>query len=167
MRNDVEFFHEELKRVSEWIKFADQKIAFLAVYYSALFGFVAVNKDLVIQRLLSLDGRVLNAVLFVIFLGIISFSIGIVFIISTVFPRLKNGLTNESLFYYGTVSSMKFVDFKKKMSGLPIKGAKEQIIEQVYTNSVVADQKMKGVKNGVICLLVLTFSVAFIYLFSL
>jgi hypothetical protein len=157
---NLQFLQEELKRISEWIKFADQKVAFLAVYYSALFGFIVANGDAAIQKLLYLNSCVLLIDLFVILLGIVSFSFGVTLIISAIFPRLNNRLTNKSLFYYGSVSNMRFVDFKKKMTELSEDETKEQIIEQIYTNSVIADQKMKGVKRGTICLLLFAYSIA-------
>lgn len=156
----LQSLQEELKRVSEWIKFADQKVAFLAVYYSALFGFIISNKNIALQKMLLLNGYASSIALFVALLWVISFSCGVAFVIFTVFPRLKNVFTKESLFYYGTVSNMELVDFKKRIAELPEEEAKTQIIEQIYTNSVIANQKMKGVKNGAVCLMASSFAVA-------
>ncbi len=110
---NLQFLQEELKRISDWIKFSDQKTAFLAVYYSAVFGFAVSHKSEFISKLLSSGGWISNLLCVDLLLIIITFSFGIFFLFSSVFPRLKNSFTDESLFYFGTISRMKFVDFIK------------------------------------------------------
>ncbi len=132
--------------MSDWIKFSDKKTAFLAVYYSAVFGFAVSHKSEFISKLLSSGGWISNLLCVDLLLIIITFSFGIFFLFSSVFPRLKNSFTDESLFYFGTISRMKFVDFIKKLETLSDDESKKQLAEQIYTNSLIADRKMKNVR---------------------
>lgn len=153
----LQFLQEELKRVSEWIRFADQKVAFLAIYYSALISFVIVNKDDAINKILLVNGYGLYAVVTDVVLVITIFSLGVAAIIFTVFPKLKNQLISDSLLYYGTISNMKFIDFKNKINVLSDEEVRDQIIEQIYTNSNIASQKMRCVKDATVYLIALAF----------
>jgi len=160
MKNlSLQFLQEELKRVSDWIKLSDQKTAFLAVYYSAVAGFAVSQKEEAISKFLSSEGWVLNLLYIDLLLIILTFSFGMYFLFSSIFPRLNNSFTDESLFYFGTISKMKFVDFIKKLGTLSAIESKKQLVEQIYTNSLIADRKMKRVGACIRCLFVLIFLV--------
>lgn len=156
MKNlNSQFLQEELKRVSGWIKFSDQKTAFLSVYYSVIFGLVISQKDSILQNLSIYQNGSLYFYISVLFCVVVSFLIGIFFLFKSVFPRLKNSFTDESLFYFGYVATMKFIDYFEEVKKLTEDEAKKQIIEQIYTNSFIADQKMKNVEKSTISLFVL------------
>jgi len=145
----LQFLQSELDRVSDWIKFTDKKTAFLATYYSLIFGFVISQKDLILSNIENYE-KWIFAFYVVILMGVIlSFLIGIFFLFKSIFPRLKNSFTDKSLFYFGHVAIMKFVDYSKEIEKLTVDEAKKQIIEQIYTNSMIADQKMKNVHNSI------------------
>lgn len=161
----LQFLQEEIKRVCEWIKFADQKAAFVAVYYSALIGFLVTKKDIIINNLRQLDlGRlfVLNSIICLLSIFII---LGIFYLFSSVFPRLKNHFNEESLFYFGTISRMRFSSFIERIGNLTEDEAKIQITEQIYTTSVIADQKMNNIQNSIRCLFASTFFILMIYIY--
>jgi len=159
-----QFLQEELKRTIDWIKFADQKTACLAVYYSAILGFLISQKNMILNAM-SLTNSLNSIFLYAILFFIISiFTFGIYFLFSSIFPSLKNSFTDESLFYFGTISKMKFIDFTKKMNDLSGVEAKKQLAEQIYTNSLIADQKMKSVKSCIKCLFILVFFTAVLIL---
>jgi len=145
---ELQFLQAELNRISEWIRFSDRKSAFLSINYSAIFGILISQKEK-IQNLENWYSCIL------IFLIILSFFIGLFFLIKSVFPRLKNNFTDKSLFYFGNIAKVKFVDYSKSMEKLTEEESKKQIIEQIYTNSIIADQKMKNVQNSVKCLFIL------------
>jgi len=106
----LQFLQSELNRVSEWIKFADKKTAFLTTYYSVLFGLVISQKDSILNNLINYQKWIFGFYI-VILIGItVSFLIGIFFLFKSIFPRLKNSFTDKSLFYFGHIASMKFVD---------------------------------------------------------
>ncbi len=163
---NLQFLQSELKRVSEWIKFSDQKSAFLSVYYSAIFGLLISRKDLIVQSFRTCE-KWLSYLYFLILIGIlISIVVGLFLLFKSVFPRLKNSLTNKSLLYFGHVANMEFADFAEDINGLSDNELKGQILEQLYTNSLIAAQKMKNVQNSTKCLFVLIFlSALLIFLF--
>jgi len=163
---DLQFLQSELNRTSEWIKFSDQKSAFLSVYYSAIIGLLISRKTEIIESF-KLCTSWFIYIHFLILVGILISSIlGLFLLLKSIFPRLKNSFTDKSLFYFGHISNMKFVDYSEAVKGLSGEDAKKQITEQIYTNSVIADQKMKNVQNSTKCLFVLTILMAvLIFLF--
>jgi len=160
----LQFLQSELNRVSEWIKFADKKTAFLTTYYSVLFGLVISQKDSILNNLINYQKWIFGFYI-VILIGItVSFLIGIFFLFKSIFPRLKNSFTDKSLFYFGHIASMKFVDYSKEIEKLTEDEAKKQVIEQIYTNSIIADQKMKNVQNSIKSFIAFSFFVLLLIL---
>lgn len=145
----LQFLQSELNRVCEWIKFSDKKTGFLTAYYSAIFGLVISQKKYILDNISNYQKWAFAFYLFVFIGVIISFAVGIYFLFKSVFPRLKNSFTDKSLFYFGHVANRKFVDFSKEMQELDEDEAKKQVIEQIYTNSIIADQKMKNVQISI------------------
>lgn len=160
MKNlSLQFLQEELKRVCDFIKFADKKIAFIAIYYSALISFVISQKSVIFLKFSLSNGWFLSLLYLDLFLAIIFFSFGIVSLFFAVFPRLTNSFTNESLFYFGTIAKLKYADFIKKMETVSEIEAKKQLAEQIYTNAIIANKKMGNVKSCTIFLFLLIFSI--------
>jgi hypothetical protein len=146
---DITFLQSELNRVSEWIKFSDKKTAFLAAYYSVIFGIVISQKEQILQNIVNYQKWMFIFYFFILIGVIIFFLVGIFFLFKSVFPRLKNSFTDKSLFYFGYVASMKFVDYLREIEKMTKDEVKKQVIEQVYTNSIIADQKMKNVQKSI------------------
>ncbi|MCK5460070.1 hypothetical protein KAI52_03070 [Candidatus Parcubacteria bacterium] len=161
---NLQFLQSELNRVSEWIKFADKKTAFLTAYYSVIFGLVISQKDSILNNFINYQKWMLGFYIFILVGAIVFFVIGIFFLFKSIFPRLKNSFTDKSLFYFGHVTNMKFVDYSEEIKKLTEDGAKKQIIEQIYTNSIIADQKMKNVQKSIKNLII---SVCFVILLLL
>lgn len=160
----LQFLQSELNRVSEWIKFADKKTAFLTAYYSVIFGLVISQKDSILNNLTNYQKWIFGFYIVILIGVIISFLIGIFFLFKSIFPRLKNSFTDKSLFYFGHIASMKFVDYSKEIEKLTEDEAKKQITEQIYTNSIIADQKMKNVQNSIKSFIVFSFFVLLLIL---
>lgn len=156
---EIQFLQAELNRVSDWIRFADQKSAFLSVYYSAILFFLISQKEIITISLQSFEGWGFCLFILLLVLTIIFFIVGIIFLLCSVFPRLKNHLIDTSLFYFGSIAKKKFLDYSKQMENLSEVESKKQIMEQIYTNSVIANQKMKNVQNSTKSLLILLLGV--------
>lgn len=165
MKNfDLQFLQSELNRVSEWIKFADKKTAFLTAYYSVIFGLMISQKDPILNNLTNYEKWMFGFYVVILIGVIFSFLIGIFFLFKSIFPRIKNSFTDKSLFYFGHIASMKFVDYSKEIEKLTEDEAKKQVIEQIYTNSIIADQKMKNVQNSIKSFIVFSFFVLLLIL---
>jgi hypothetical protein len=145
----LNFLQSELNRVSEWIQFSDKKTAFLSAFYSAIFGLVFSQKESILQHFIIYQKWITCFYAFILVGFIIAFVVGIVFLFKSVFPRLKNLFTDKSLFYFGHVANMKFIDYSEEIKKLTEDEAKKQIIEQIYTNSIIANQKMKNVQKSI------------------
>lgn len=161
---NLQFLQAELKRVSEWIQFSDKKTAFLSAFYSAVFGLVFSQRESILQHLIIYQKWIICLYTFVLFGFVISFLVGILFLFRSVFPRLRNSFTDKSLFYFGHVASMEFIDYSEKINKLTDDEAKKQIVEQIYTNSIIADQKMKDVQKSIKSFAVLVFFVVLLIL---
>lgn len=146
---NLQFLQAELSRVSDWIKFSDQKAAFLSACYSIIFGLAISQKESIIQHLIIYQKWIICFYVLAFFGVIVSFFVGVFFLFKSIFPRLKNAFTDKSLFYFGHVSDMKLVDYLEEVNKLTKDEAKKQIAEQIYTNSVIADQKMKNIQKSI------------------
>ena len=152
---ELQFLQAELNRISEWIRFSDRKSAFLSVYYSAILGILISQKEQFRDLISTLENWYFCLFMLLIILVFLLFFVGLFFLIKSIFPRLKNNLTDKSLFYFGNIAKIKFVDYLKGMEKLTEEESKKQITEQIYTNSIIADQKMKNVQNSIKSLFVL------------
>lgn len=146
---DLDFFHSELVRVSEWVQFADKKAAFLGVFYSAIIGFLMSQREDILWRMYGRHGYQCDALLIFALLALLAcLGVGIFFLFRAVLPRLNNGNTDNSLFYFGNVAKKKIADYLQEMDDLTEERAMREIAEQIHTNSYIADKKMRNVKDS-------------------
>jgi hypothetical protein len=146
--HDLDFLQSELTRVSGWIQFADSKAGFVAAFYSAVLGFLISKREEIFTHMFFHHCfHVTYASL--IFALFILLGVGVYFLFTTVSPRLKNTNTESSLFYFGSVGSMKPEDYLKAIDSLSEEDAHKQIVEQIHTNSVIASAKMDSIKKSI------------------
>lgn len=145
---NIDFLQTELKRIAGWLEFSDKKTAFLSIYYTAILGLLINQKNIFFLNIQNFEGK--KEVIYVILLIclLISFFIGLFFLFNSLFPRLKNNFTNKSLFYFGNIANMKFVDYLKDVNNLKEDDFKNQIIEQIYTNSLITNTKMNNIRRS-------------------
>lgn len=161
MKNlDLDFLHSELNRTCEWIKFSDQKSGFVSVYYAAFLGFFISYKDSILPYIESHHGLVLFGYEITLATNIILFFLGLFWLFNSISPRLKNLTTDKSIFYFGHIAHIKFIDYLKDLKKVSETEAKEQIAEQIHVNSLIASQKMKSIQKSIriLFILVLAFS---------
>lgn len=154
---DKEFLHSELDRVSKWIESADKKVAFLSLYFAALVGYLASNKEYLIAQLSnSLTVSFIDVlILFTLLVAVV----GLYHLFFAIFPNLKNGNNSRSLFFFIHVSNMSLQKYTSDMSVLTEDKAKEQLLEQIHTNSKIADKKMCHVRSAIKTLFAFAFLV--------
>ena len=138
---ELSFLQNELNRVSEWIRFSDKKSAFLSAYYSGIFLGIISYKDSVICSISNFQSWGLFFYIVVISITIGLFILGIFFLISSVFPRLKNTNTDKSLFYFGNIAKLKLIDYFNEMEKLTEDEAKKQITNQAEYY-IISDSKL-------------------------
>ena len=137
----VDFLHSELNRVSDWIRFVDRKIAFLSIFYIAMIWYMT---SLASFQTSSIWLKNLYYGLYAVNTLLILWGIYILFL--WIFPKTNNCNTDESLFFYGKVWEMKYTDFSKAFWKLSVWEIKNQLVEQVHTNSSICSKKMNSVK---------------------
>lgn len=153
-----EFLHEELKRVSEWVRFADSKMTVVAGFYAWAIWWVLSVKD----KIPTIECW--SIVLIMLFwLWVV---VGIIFLSKSLFPTISSKISSESCFYFGSVSKMKFIQFSKKFSKMTEKDICEQLSEQIFTNSEIADYKMKNIRCAIIALYPSLFLALILVLFA-
>lgn len=152
---DLSFLQNELNRTADWIQFADKKSAFLSVYYSGIFLALINYRSTILCSISNYKGWFLLFYKLLIIANILLFILGIYFLFKSIFPRLNNKNTDKSMFYFGHISKLKLIDYYVEMEKLTKKESKKQISEQIYTNSIIIDQKMRNVKHASKCLFVL------------
>lgn len=134
---EKEFLLEELKRVSQFVKFADVKTVFLWSLYIAITVWAFTVKDIILGFLY---GR------YYIYLIIALIIIWYYFLLKSILPRIDNKPTSTSFFYFGTVRKMWLTNFLRGFDQLTDAQIKKQLIEQIYINSEIADIKMRNIR---------------------
>jgi len=166
MKNlELEFLHSELVRTCEWIKFSDQKSGFASIYYSAIFGFLLSYKGTILAYINSHQGFILWFYYLALLANAIFFTIGLFWLFKSIFPQLKNLTTDKSVFYFQHIAALKFIDYTRELKKLSDANVKEQIIEQIHTNSVIASQKMGNVQKSIKFLFALILSLIVLVVF--
>src|SRR3989338_4616201 len=148
---ESDFLQTELSRFSDWIQFTDQKAGFIAVFYSAILGYLITKRDVILSNLFICNETC--DIWPLLFIGlIILLAMGIYQLFFTVVPKLKNTNTKESLFYFGTVAALRLEDFQIKFENMTDEEARKQLVEQIHTNSMIANTKMVSVKKSAVFL---------------
>ena len=65
-----------------------------------------------------------------------------------VFPNITNLNTNKSFFFFGNISQMKVIDFINEYKELTDEQKEVQILEQIYSNSVITNEKFVNIKKA-------------------
>ncbi len=152
----LEFLQKELDRINDWIKFADKKVGFLIVIYSVIIGLLKIK-----YSIFNFDGAVKYVLLSLFLLSLI---LGVYFLLKTLFPKIKNKLTDNNILFFGNISCMKYKDFIDKYNNITEEEMRQNIFEQIYTNSVIANEKFKNIKKSTICLVISIVLLIFLFI---
>jgi hypothetical protein len=145
----LDFLHSELNRTTEWVKFSDRKIGFVLVYYSIIVGHLISNKEYIVTYIKPLQGLIFWSYGLLLLFTLVSLFVGIFSLFKSIFPRLKNITTDNSIFYFGHISNSKFADYLKELKSISENDMKEQVAEQIHINSVIANQKMQNIQRSI------------------
>lgn len=163
---ELQFLQKELDRVNEWIHFSDKKGAFLASFYSIIFGILLSQKERIMNVFwgLELCQRCLYILLFLCL--IVVFFAGISFLLLSIFPKLNiNIWVNWSLFYFWDVAKTNLSDYTDEVVELSEEKAKIQMAEQIYINSLIAQKKMENIQKSIRFLVLLIWIIFALSLF--
>lgn len=139
-----------LNRVHEWIKAADQKVSILfaleGIVITILFSDTVVWMKEIIK-----EGRCYSSILVIVGIVLILFSIYKSAL--AIIPRLKKKSAIKSLLYFGDVAKMKLSDFKDDIRKVSKENYEEQLMEQIHTCSIIAFSKHEHLKDSAITFL--------------
>lgn len=83
---------------------------------------------------------------------LIIFIIGIVNLFDAISPRIKNNGQYISYFYFGHINNIDSNLFIVDMKNMSEKEVEKQILEQIHTNSLIANVKMERVGKSTLYL---------------
>lgn len=144
----LNFYQSELVRISDWIKFSDQKSGVILLLYTSVIAFLFSQKNLVLDNLSKFSNSLLFTYHILLFCLVISLLLGLTALIKSFFPKLKNQTSKNSLCYFGNIAQFSYKDFLKSYKKQTKSKFKQQLLEQIYTNSIIATQKMKYVQQS-------------------
>lgn len=173
---------ERLNHINNWINNCDQKASILLAFLGVIVP-LTFTTDLFTSRILSLIIPIKNYWInnegsFNFFnficcslLAILVYYVvmSIYFLFHVIYGRIdetkynQDGLEIESLFFFGSISKIKFATFKDQINAATY-NSDNDILSQIYINSVIAQQKFtyynKALKN--LASFLISFGIVFI-----
>lgn len=146
MRNGVEYLQFVLRANHDLIKGADQKIS---IFLAFLGFFIPLVYFPFLQFVLK-NFLILDLTTFILFeLGFIFLTLTLLKTLWGLIPTLSKRSFPKSLIYFGDIAAMKFSDFKIAVAGLSDAKFKEDLRDQVYITSKIAQRKHSHFDNAV------------------
>lgn len=145
-KKDINFWHSELNRIIDLVKFADQKAALVAAGYTGILWVIVTQKDAIMETNYDFCFWLVTVIFALVFI------IGVVNLFDSISPRIKRNWQHISYFYFGHVNTMDSNLFIVDMSNMTEREAEEQILEQIHTNSLIANVKMERIGKSTVYL---------------
>lgn len=147
--------YQTLNMINAWINNIDTKdsfaLAFVGVLVASIFsdGFPsAIRKMCQITKIAELSGCEVIAILLICALYIVSF-ISILCFLLVIIARIKNLNSNQSVFFFGSISSMNLNDYKEKLQNIDDQSIIKDLEEQIHINSLICSKKAKYYNIGI------------------
>lgn len=139
---------DNLKRLTDWIKHSDSKIALISVFQGALATFL-INKTSDVIQIIKLN--TFGWLQFILYFSIILFVFFLVKSIYQSFQALYPDIKTKefSLFYFGSIAKQGKEKFNKDFKELDEEGTLNQLNSQIYVNSQIAFIKFENVQKSI------------------
>lgn len=129
-----------MNRTQQLIELCDQKTELLLVIYGIMIPLL-INNNVIIEKLIKLVKTTqINIYSVLTFVVLISLTYSIYNIIQVFKARTDNKL-NDSIIYFKDISNKDFTNFKKTIVNMDFKELIDDIIQQIYVNSVICNKK--------------------------
>ncbi len=160
---EKQYFNKEdayrtLELTNSWVGNVDTKISFALALVGVLSAFVfkdglpSAFQTVIDKGNWSLiTGGDIIAAIFVALLYLASFS-SLVLLLLGMMARTK--AKGDSIFFFGTIGAKKLEDYKSKIKGYEEEHIKDDLIEQIHTNSQICKKKMWFYNKGILLILV-------------
>lgn len=147
--------YQTLKMINTWIGNIDTKVSFalalVGVLVGSIFGTGLPSALKIVSKISKLEelngGEIIGAIL-VCLLYVISF-ISILCFLLAIMAKIKNTNNTQSVFFFGTIATMKLLDYKTKLSNMSQQEVLEDLEEQIHTNSMICIKKAKCYNIGI------------------
>jgi hypothetical protein len=147
--------YKTLEITNTWIKNIDDKVSYALALAGIVIGFVfgtgLPNSFKIvsgISKLEELNGGEIIGVILVCSLYIVSF-LSILYFILAIISRIKNVNNAQSIFFFGSVTTMKLQDYKVRINSMSEQEIIEDLEEQIHTNSMICSKKVKCYNIGI------------------
>lgn len=147
--------YRTLEMINNWINNIDTKVSFAMALAGILMGFI-------FNMTLS-DNEGTMVLILTLLLYIANFAALLCFVLA-ITARVDNPNNAQSIFYFGSISTFKLIDYKEKTNNITEQEILEDLKEQIHTNSLICNKKTKHFIRGV-KFLVATIFLLFIYMF--
>lgn len=146
--------YQTLGMINAWISNMDTKVSFALTLSGVLIGFIfstgLPNIFKIISGVSKLEelngGQIIGAIL-VCILYVVSF-ISILYFMLAIIARIKNPNNAQSVFFFGSIATMKFMEYKTKVNSMSEEEILEDLKEQIHTNSMICSKKAKYYNKG-------------------
>lgn len=144
-----------LEMTNNWISNIDTKVSFALTLSVALIGFI-FSKSLPnvfkvisgVSKLKELTLALIIGAILVSMLYTVSF-ISIIYFILSIIARIKHPNNIDSVFFFGSIAEMEFLDYKMKVNNMNEKEILEGLKKQIHINSVICNKKVKYYNIGI------------------
>lgn len=132
--------YRTLDMINNWINNIDTKVSFALALAGILMGFI-------FNMTLS-DNEGTMVLVLTLLLYIANFGALLYFVLA-ITARVDNPNNAQSIFFFGSISTFKLVDYIEKTNNITEQEILEDLKEQVHTNSLICNKKVKHFIRGI------------------
>ena len=143
-----------LEMINTWISNIDTKVSFALALSGVLIGSVfstglpnALQRISEVSKLKELNGGEIIGAILVCILYVVSF-ISILYFMLAIIARIKNPNNFQSILFFGSIATMKLLDYKTKVNSMNQQEILEDLGEQIHINSMICNKKAKYYNKG-------------------
>jgi hypothetical protein len=155
-----EDLENNLIRVQDWIKSADQKVsiwlAFQGIFLTIIIQYIA-NK---IKNVKYFDFNILLFLTSITLIGLSIYKAALVIV-----PRIKNG-KHKSILYFGDIGSISLNDYENIIKKYSEADFERDLISQIHISSKIAKRKHEEFRDSLILFIVGSVLLALFYLIN-
>ena len=159
IENKIEYALKALERTDTWIDSCDNKMSVLLGALGIMLTILVTTESIskacgFILRLFE-DVNWHNILfLIALFIVLFSYTMTVYYIVNTVFARVDNNrffqkkMSKKSNVFFGSISKLSFAEYKNSFIHETAEEQINDILSQIYINSVIASQKYKNYNSS-------------------
>lgn len=152
---------KELERTDLWINNSDTKISYLFAVLGIVATIIFTNNSIIeiiknsIKNLLKLDKQdienILSLIVIITFINLLIFIVrSIYFLFKASTARINvNDINKDSILFFGSIASKTIEEFKEQINNQTEEELEEDIVEQIFINAKICNEKMKNYNKAI------------------